>query len=473
MRARPRPPRPVVCALLSLLLLGSAACDARGERDERVLRVALPVDVTATEDTGGGGVYTRLIERWEAENEGWEVDVRWLSPRADEQRSQMVVAMQADPAAYDVLLLDNQWVPEFHERGWLAEVDTGGDGPLAWNGFLGRARDAVCYEGRARAVPFHMDVGLLYYRADLVGPEEVTARIEEDGWRGLLGLADEVRDEHGLEHGYTGQFGDYEGLTVNALEFVLGGHPGLEADSRGTFHGSDGADGGGAEDGCVTSAGASGEFQGLEVLEAGLEPEAGGVIPRAALEETETESLNRFRGGEVVFMRHWPRVVPQLQADSESAETLREGLRWVGWAGEAGGGDPAFGVLRLPAAVLGGNSLAVTGESPHRDEAWSLVAAMTGQEVQAEFREAGLLPARGSGYRLSDAEDRDVRYWEELRDAVGEGLLRPRTPYYPYVSEVLRDHVDTQIRPGSTDPHPEDMVCELNAALAGKVSTCG
>jgi multiple sugar transport system substrate-binding protein len=41
------------------------------------------------------------------------------------------------------------------------------------------------------------------------------------------------------------------------------------------------------------------------------------------------------------------------------------------------------------------------------------------------------------------------------------------------VSEVLRDHVDTQIRPGSTDPHPEDMVCELNAALAGRVSTCG
>ncbi|PDP87523.1 ABC transporter substrate-binding protein [Glycomyces fuscus] len=467
MRARARP---FACAVLSLLLLGTAACDARGERDGRVLRVALPVDVTAPEDSGEGGVYTRLIERWEEENPGWEVDVRWLSPRADEQRSQMVVALQADPAAYDVLLLDNQWVPEFHAREWLAEVDTGDDGPLAWGGFLGRARDAVCYEGRARAVPFHMDVGLLYYRADLVGPEEVTARIEEEGWRGLLGLAGEVRDEHGLDHGYTGQFGDYEGLTVNALEFVLGGHPGLEADSRGTFHG---ADGGEAGSGCATSTGASGEFQGLDVLETGLDPEAGGVIPRAALEETETESLNRFRGGEVVFMRHWPRVVPQLQADSESPETLREGLRWVGWGGGAEGGDPAFGVLRLPAAVLGGNSLAVTGRSPHRDEAWSLVASMTGQDVQAQFREAGLLPARGNGYRLDGAEERDVRYWEELRDAVGEGLLRPRTPYYPHVSEVLRDHVDTQIRPGSTDPHPEDMVCELDSALAGRVSTCG
>ncbi|NYH52703.1 multiple sugar transport system substrate-binding protein [Nocardiopsis arvandica] len=470
MRARTRS---LACAVLSCLLLGSVACDARGERDGRVLRVALPVDVTATGESGEGGVYTRLIERWEEENEGWEVDVRWLSPRADDQRSQMVVAMQSDPAAYDVLLLDNQWVPEFAERRWLAEAATGSDGPLAWDGFLGRAQDAVCYEGEARAVPFHMDVGLLYYRADLVGPEEVTARIEEDGWRGLLELAGEVRDEHGLDHGYTGQFADYEGLTVNALEFVLGGHPDLEADSRGTFHGADEAAAGEGGGGCATSIGARGEFQGLEVLETGLDPDAGGVIPRAALEETETESLNRFRGGGVVFMRHWPRVVPQLQADSESAETLREGLRWVGWGGEAEDGDPAFGVLRLPAAVLGGNSLAVTEESPYEDEAWSLVAGMTGPDAQSEFRKAGLLPARGSGYRLHGADERDVRYWEELRDAVGEGLLRPRTPYYPYVSEVLRDHVDTQIRPGSTDPHPEDMVCELNAALAGRVSTCG
>ncbi|WP_285733279.1 extracellular solute-binding protein [Nocardiopsis sp. ATB16-24] len=464
MSTRPALPHTLACAALPLLLLGPTACTAP---DDQVVRIALAVDVTATEESGEDGVYMRLVQRWEEANEGWRVDVQWLAPEADEQRSQLAVAMQSDDLTYDVLALDNQWVPEFVEREWLLPVDTENE-LLGWGGFLDRSRDAVCHRDQAWAVPFHMDVGLLYYRADLVDPEEITERTATDGWRGLLELAEEVRDEHGLAHGYTGQFGNYEGLTVNALEFILDDRSGADTGGGGIFHEADeGGD-------CPVATSASGDFQGLRVLEEGLNPgeEKTGVIPRAALEETEAESLNRFRSGDVVFMRHWPRAVSRLRADAQSDETLQEGLTWVGWGGEAEGDDPAFGVLPLPVAVLGGHSLAVTEESRHPDQAWSLVRSLTGREAQEDLHASGLLPSRGSGYQLESEDPADSEYWTRLRDAVEEGRLRPRTPYYPYVSEVLRHHVHTQLNPFAPDPHPDDMVCELNAALAGRVGSC-
>ena len=418
MGERRSPLGPLTCAALTFLLLGPTACSVREEQHEQVIRIALPVDVTATGEPGQNGVYSLLIREWEEAHEGWEVDVRWLAPEADGQRSQLAVAMQSDELSYDVLLLDNQWVPEFAEREWLRPVDTEDE---SLDGFLERAQEAVCHRDRTWAVPFHMDVGLLYYRADLVGPEEITERVEADGWRGLLALAGEARDEYGLAHGYTGQFGDYEGLTVNALEFVLDPRVGADEGGRGAFHDA------GGEERCPVAVRASGDFQGLRILEEGLHPrgEEAGVIPHAALEETEAESLSRFRSGDVVFMRHWPRAVPQLRADAESAETLREGLVWAGWGGEAEGGEPAFGVLPLPTAVLGGHSLAVAEDSRHPEQAWSLVRAMTGREAQRDLHASGLLPARSSGYQLESESRSDTAYWTSLREAVDEGRSRP------------------------------------------------
>ncbi|MBB6121747.1 extracellular solute-binding protein [Nocardiopsis algeriensis] len=455
-----------VCASL-LLLLGTCACT--GGEDEQVLRIALPVDVTATDVNGDGGVYTQLVRRWEEQNPGWDVDILWLSPRADEQRSQLAVAMQTDPASYDVVLIDNQWVPEFSERSWIRAVDTEHD-DLAWNGFLSRAQQAVCHLDRPWAVPLHMDVGLLYYRADLVDPDDIAEAIEADdanSWQELLELAGEVRDEHGLPYGYTGQFGNYEGLTVNALEFLL--------------HDAAGPDGGqelfiGEDDGaCATAVATSTEFGGLRPLEDEFTHGRAGesVIPASALEETETESLNRFRDGDVVFMRHWPRAVPQLQADAGGTETLQEGLEWVGWGGKAEGAEPAFGVLPLPTAVLGGNGLAVTEGTRHPEEAWSLVRTMTDEDAQEDLHASGLLPARRSGYQLETGSSTDAHYWENLRKVIDQGYLRPRTPYYPYVSEVLRRHVHLRLHPTTPDPSFEDMSCELNAALEGIAVTDG
>lgn len=455
------PTTKTAAGMLCLPMLALGSCTWSGGDREQVLRLAVPVDVTADPAADGDGVYRELISAWEEENPGWEVEVTELSPEADDQRSQLVVAMQSQEPHYDVVWLDNQWIPEFAEQGWLSPVDTG-DPELEWSRFLERAEDAVCYRDQSWAVPFHLDVGLLYYRADWVDVGELAALTEagELDWEKLLELARAVRDEAGAEYGYTAQLADYEGLTVNALEFVLDG------DGDGLFQSEN------AEEGCPADTSTAEDFSGLETLAEELRSDGreDPVIPPEALNEAEAESLNRFHQGEVAFMRHWPYAIEELQADPEGSE---EGMRWVGWSGTAEDDEPSFGVSLLPTAVLGGNGLAVSTESEHPEEAWSLTRTMTDDAAQELLREAGLVPAAQSsvcGVRGSVVE---MEYWAGLCTALRAGELRPRTPYYPQVSDVFRGHVHAWLeRPRGTPIDTGAMVHELDCVLAGKSVRC-
>ena len=439
----------LVLTSVAVLVLAALAVPGADEDADRRLRLAIAVDVTAGAD-GSGGVYRELVSQWENDNPGWTVEVDVLSPEADEQRAQMAVDLQSSGRGYDVLRVDNQWIPEFAERGWLEPVDTRDDA-MEWSGFLERARDSVCYEDRSWAVPFHVDIGLLYYRADWVEPAEVTERMAHEGWAGLFALSEEVRDERGVPYGYAGQFGDYEGRTVNGLEVV---------------HGVDGDPFRSADDGvCPTDTDAEGGMEGAQDVLSSAAQDLG-VLPDQVLQDTEADTLARFHRGDVVFMRHWPYAIGALGARTQDSE---EGMEWVGWGGEAEGDGPAFGVLGLPAAVLGGQSLAVTTRSSHQEQAWSLVRALTGSAAQERLRAADLLPARSAAYEFNPPDDADQTYWRALRDTIEQGRLRPRTPYYQQVSDVLRRYVGTWAEEGSTGASDREAVRDLTCALRGTV----
>jgi multiple sugar transport system substrate-binding protein len=434
------------------LLLLAAAVLGPDQEPERRLRLAIAVDVSSAPD-GSGGVYRELITRWERDNPGWRVEVDVLPPEADQQRSQMAVDLQSSGPGYDVLRVDNQWIPEFAERGWIEPVDTG-DRDLEWSGFLERARDSVCYEDRSWAVPFHVDIGLLFYRADWVHPDEVTGRVDDEGWAGLFALAAQVRDEHGVPYGYAGQFGDYEGRAVNGLEVVYGvsGDPFRTKRDRA----------------CATATDVTTSLEEAQDV-FGTAVDEHGVMPEDVLHDNEADTLARFHRGDVVFMRHWPYAVGALGTETGESE---EGMRWVGWEGAAEGEGPAFGVLPLPASMLGGQSLAVTSRSPHADQAWSLVRAMTDLEAQERLREAELLPGRSAGYEFATPDDADRHYWSALGRTIEQGRLRPRTPYYPQVSEVLRENVGVWVSAESTRSSGDDELRELTCALRGRDRTC-
>ncbi|WP_131738950.1 extracellular solute-binding protein [Actinomadura roseirufa] len=264
-----------------------------------------------------------------------------VSDSADLQHSQIKAVAESGSCAYDVLIMDNTWTAQFADGGYLR--------PLKGIRDLGDFFPAALRTGRRNgeqyAVPFNVDVGLLYYQDGVVPPST---------WTGLL------------DSGAALQLADYEGLTVNALEAVWndGGDGLLSGDRR-----------------------PSREELRTEVYPAleRLGARARGPLAPSR-QERELESIEAFAFGNRL-MRNWPYAFPALASEPR----MRDGTRL------------RFGVTAPRAhTVLGGQNLAVARRSPNPDAATDLVGFLTetrGQQLL--FSCGGFAPARSSALGLS------------------------------------------------------------------------
>jgi multiple sugar transport system substrate-binding protein len=443
----------VVCLAASLL---AAACE-RGATTAPAppptgaaggtITVASGLDVTGTD-----GVRQRLIEEWNRRNPEHPARLVQLSGAADQQRSQLLGALQSGSASYDVVNLDITWVPEFAEAGLISPLDDRVD----LGDFIDHVADTASWKGRVYSVPFNSDVGLLYYRKDYLEKAGIAPSLWSGGGRpwskvvAAIDALDAQRDRpEPYEHGWTGQLGAYEGLTVNAIEaFASAGVRLTDGEGRYT---ADRAD---LEEGL--------RALGERVAERRLLPDA--------LTSDETTSLDDFTQGRTAFLRHWPYAYGLLWKD------LPPG---------------SFDVARLPGkAVLGGQNLAVAAGSPRARWALELIEFLTGASSERCLLDAGFAATRESAYTDPDvtcglpeesgggssrapagegsgpvpADDggRPI-YAAELLVSLENAEQRPRTPYYGAFTQVLQTHVHRWLE--RKTPDPEATAAELDEAL--------
>jgi len=204
--------------------------------------------------------------------------------------------------------------------------------------------------GRLVAMPWFIDIGLLYYRRDLL---ERYGKPVPETWADLHRTAAEImageRDAGRDMWGWVFQARAYEGLTCNALEWVasFGGGTIVDADGAVTIENS--------------AAAAALDEAGSWI---------GTVAPEGVLNYAEEEARGVFQSGRAVFMRNWP----------------------YAWALANGEGSPVagkVGVTVLPhgpagrsAGAMGGAQLAVSRFSRHKAEAVDLVLYLTSAEEQ-------------------------------------------------------------------------------------------
>jgi trehalose/maltose transport system substrate-binding protein len=233
-------------------------------------------------------------------------------------------------------------------------------------------------DGRLVALPWFAHAGVLYYRADLLARH---GRPVPESWDALEATARDIQAAEGgglLGHVFQGRA--YEGLTVNALEW-------LHAEGAGRIV---------EPDGRVSIA--TPEAAAVLRRAAGW---VGGISPRGVLNHAEEDARGIFQSGRAVFMRNWPYAWPLLQAEGSAV------------AGRVG-------VAPLPAgsAVLGGEQLAVSRHSRNPEAAISLVRHLTGAaEQRRRALEAGLPPTRPALY--------------------AEPALRRANPLFPLMAETL------------------------------------
>jgi multiple sugar transport system substrate-binding protein len=402
-------------ALLALLL--SAAC-------------AQPVSDRLTISGSAVGREADLLRtqlaRFTAER-GIAVDIRATPDSADQRHQLYVQWLNARSVQPDILQLDIVWTPEFAAAGWLLPID-GFAGDTA--GFFPAAIEANRWSGRLFGLPWFMDVGMLYWRTDVldVAPrtfDEVDAAAAE-------GIASRQ-----FTHGLALQAARYEGLVTVYLE-VLGGFGGSIMD----------------EDGAIV-VDSDAAVMALTWMRDAVH--ARQTIPSAALSWQEEESRFAFQNGAAVMMRNWPYAHALLQGpDSPVAGKVAVAPMPATTHGEA-------------TAALGGSQLAINARTRRPEEAWALVSYLSAPEQMLErARVVGQFPSRPALYELGGGLEHalGVDPAEALR-VVSAAEARPVTPVYTQLSELLQVRLHRALtRQQEPRPALEDAAREMRALLA-------
>ncbi|GAA3300209.1 extracellular solute-binding protein [Streptomyces cinereospinus] len=441
-----------LAALLVLLLL--AACTGGGDGPAAVPTADVPGDIVVAggrDVTGRNGIRQQLIDAWNRRQEqagtGYRARLVELPGSADEQRSQLLGALQSGSAAYDVVILDVTWVPEFAAAGLVRPLPDGVLDADVVESVAGTAR----WDGRVHAVPFNSDVGLLYYRRDHLRDGGLQ-RTELDGgldWPELEAMVNSLDENppEGYEKGWTTQLAAYEGRTVNAVEAFASAVPGLaltDADGRYRATVAELADG---------------------IAELRRRTQAPYLL-QDAVHSDEAATLGDFAEGRTAFLRHWPYAY----------RTLHQTL-----------GPDRLGVAPLPGrAVLGGQNLAVTAASPRPGKAVELIRYLTGRASERCLLDAGFAATRVSAYtddavrctapaaspapsgepadRMPrDAAGRPAYARRILLPALRNAVQRPRTAQYGAFTQTFTGRLGALF--GASPPTDAALAQGLDAAL--------
>ena len=352
-----------------------------------------------------------LIAEFEASHPGIRVKAEALPWSSDEQRQFLVINLEGGRPGFDVMMLDCIWVPEFARAGWLRDLSPSVPADERAAHFPS-AIEAATFEGRTWALPWIMNVGLLYYRADLLArhgfrPPETHAEMAEQI------RAVRAREKRPDLLGYLWQGKQYEGLTVNALEAMWASGTQVLGDDGRVFPDP------------ARAAAALGELRGL--IATGLSP----AWTTAADEES---TRRAFGKGDALFLRSWPYAADLFELP-DSAVRGKVGIarlpRMAG--GRAGWGS------------TGGSHLAVTRGTRHPAEAVALVRFLTGERAQRAMTESGATkPTREALYRDPALVARFPSL-PRIHELTLAGRPRPVTPYYVMLSITLQPELSAAL----------------------------
>ncbi|MET0134483.1 MAG: extracellular solute-binding protein [Kibdelosporangium sp.] len=391
------------------------------------------VIVTGADDSAGKWRHT-LRDIWNAEHPDNQVKFVELQQAADGQRSQMVAQAGANPDI-DVYNLDVTLIAEFAERSYITPLDQSRLPAGFLAGFLRKPLE-TCHYGddgdTLWALPLNTDAGLLFYRNDLV-PEPPKV------WDNVIGTARQ-NPAPPATAGYVGQLGDYEGLTVNALEAVW-------------------AEGGEVVVNNKVVATQDSLSRGIGRLMAG-NVENRGITHPGARSFDEATSREAFARGEALFMRNWPVQYSALlnKDTADLSRPQRVPFKVAALPGSA---------YRVPGpSALGGQNLAVASGSKRKRAAQAFIEFMTQESSQLLLaRYGGFAPTRKAPYN-DEAVRAQYPYITALEDAVEHAKLRPVTPHYAHFSATFRRIVHQTMDDGGKVP--PDYVEVLTRAMGGR-----
>jgi multiple sugar transport system substrate-binding protein len=382
--------------------------------------------ITVVQGKDNSNTIPTLTQMWNKDHPNEKVTFKQQSDSADDQLQDLQQHFQAKDPNYDVVSVDVVWTAQFAAQGWIQPlkdsfaVDT--------SKLLPATVKAATYGGTLFAAPYASDGGMLYYRKDLVPTAPTT-------WDQMI--ADCSKKTAGMGC-YAGQFANYEGLTVNAAEAIN--------TAGGVFV---------KEDGKTPNVDTPEAKKGLDLLVNGFKQ---GYIPKEAISFKETESLNAFQTGKLLFMRQWPYGVAILNTAGNSVVKGKFGIAPL----------PGLTADKPGASSLGGHSFAMSVYGKHKATALDFMKFMESDPVQKYLLvQASNAPVNATLYTDPTLVAK-APYLPVLLKSIQSAVPRPVTPFYPAVTKAIQTNVYAALQgQKSSEQALKDLQAAINSAASG------
>ncbi|MEJ1931389.1 ABC transporter substrate-binding protein [Nostoc sp. NIES-2111] len=310
---------------------------------------------------------------------------------------------------YDLINMDVIWTPKFAAAGWLLPLDDRiSQQELA--AFSAKDVEGGRYQDKLYRIPMRSDVGMLYYREDLL---QQAGLKPPETFADLMQISQTLQKKDKVNWGYLWQGRQYEGLVAMFLE-VLEGFGGFWVNPDTLEVGLDRPE----------------TLQAIEFLRSTVKE---GISPPGVTTYQEEDTRRLFQSGQVAFLRSWPYAWPLGQAENSPIRGKIAIKPMVHAPGQTG------------AACLGGWGLGIAKNSRHPEEAWKAIQYFTSKEAQRRFiLTAGFVPSRKELFTDPEIVAKYPHY-PQLLQVVNNAVLRPPIAQYAQTSDILQRYLSAAL----------------------------
>ncbi len=374
----------------------------------------------SSNSTGGNGAATNIV--WQSEQDPTPtykglaqtfndtvgkqkgIHVTWQNgpSSTNDMLTKYINMLRARNSSIDVMSIDIVYPAQFADSQWTKEI-TDSQWPASDRAnYLQGPIQGCTYQGKVWAAPFRTDIGLLYYRKDLIPTPPKT-------WDELDSMAAGTAGK--VKYGYVWQGAQYEGLVCDFIE-VLHGYGGEVLDPKNS------------KSVLVNSPEAR---QALDQMVKWV----GTISPAAVTTYMEDPSRLIWQDGNAAFMRNWPYAYALGNDAAQSKIANKFDITSLPYGGSSTVGHSA----------IGGWNLAINAFSSHADQCWEFIKYM----LSADAQKKTAIQASLTTTLLSVYDDADVLakqpLFAKLKPVLQNALPRPISPKYTDVSDAIQRRI--------------------------------
>ena len=361
-----------------------------------------PTTVIWQTENDTSGSYPAIVDGYNKTNKD-NVHVVWHNGPSD--TSTLITlydnTLRARSASFDVFNIDVVWPAQFSTQGWTLDLSSKWPASDRANYLPGPIKSCT-YNGAVVAAPMRTDLGVLYYRKDIVStPPKTYAELTSTA-KSSLSKA---------KIGYAWQGIQGEALVCDFVE-VLAGYGGSVLDPNN------------AKSVTVNSP------EGVAALTE-MVGWVGTVSPISITTYAEEACRQAFQNGDAALMRNWPYAYALGNDPTKSKVAGKFDITSLPYGGSSTTGH----------SCVGGWNMAINAYSKNTDAAWSFMKYVLGETAQKILAITGsYTPALNSVYSDSEVQTKQPLF-TKLAPILQNSLPRPVSPVYTDLSNLIQVNV--------------------------------